>query len=182
MCTTHHSPAKNTHTFAGYVFICLPATLVITFPSFQGTNLLQVPGSSSKRYGDELTEEFNSESPWIDGVISAFHDEPFHKLEGTAAPLEDSQSSLPTIRCCPTTTTTLVHPLSMNGDPWNSAIPSLKHRYYHDAKRRILPVWSTAEPGIGGEGEVKMGDTRECVAQLGEWIVTTKDCLEVYTT
>jgi len=33
----HHSPAKDTK-FTGYVFIFSPATLVLTFRSFQGTN------------------------------------------------------------------------------------------------------------------------------------------------
>lgn len=38
----------------------------------------------------KLTEEFNSGSPWIDGVItSAFYNEPSNTLEGTPGPLED---------------------------------------------------------------------------------------------
>ena len=39
----------------------------------------------------KLTEELNSESLWIDGVISsAFHEETFSLFEGAATPLEGS--------------------------------------------------------------------------------------------
>ena len=44
----------------------------------------------------KLTEELNSESPWIDGVVySAFQEDPFRTLEGAAAPLE-APPALPT--------------------------------------------------------------------------------------
>jgi len=60
--------------------------------------------------------QHNSESPWIDGVISsAFHTEPFHTLKGTATPLGGPPVPPPTVPCCPTTTTTSIHPPAKPG-------------------------------------------------------------------
>ena len=156
MCTTHHSLAGILRSPQRFVFIYSPATLVLKFPPFQGTDLWRAAECPRKRRGDELTEEYNSEAPWIDGVISsAFHDDPFRTLEGTTVPLEDTTS----------------HPLLFVDDdhigprpryecqPPRIAPPlPLEHRYCHGAKGQILLIWPS--PGQYESGD-KMDDTRK---------------------